>query len=168
MMRDRSTSVNPEPELDPRLDNVLFDVWLLSRATTALVDERLAPSDLDADEFAIYSVLRSTEGMTPSELAHWMAAPPTTVSSYVKRFESRGHVQRTTNPEDRRSYRLHLTDAGHRAHGAAAEHFLPLLRTVDERLGSTAATTHRRLRALHGIITGVATDEAPPPRSPSA
>ena len=155
MMRDRSTSVNPEPELDPRLDNVLFDVWLLSRATTALVDGRLGPSGLDSDEFAIYSVLRSTEGMTPSELPHWMAAPATTVSSYVKRFESRGHVERSTNPEDGRSYRVHLTDAGRSAHGAAAEHFLPLLGIVNERLGSSAATTHRRLRALHRAVTDV-------------
>ena len=133
-------------------------MWLLSRATTALVDQRLGPSGLDSDEFAIYSVLRSTEGMTPSELAHWMAAPATTVSSYVKRFESRGHVERSTNPEDGRSYRLHLTDAGHRAHAAAAEHFLPLLDIINGRLGSSAVTTHRRLRALHRAVTDVAAD----------
>jgi DNA-binding MarR family transcriptional regulator len=158
MMRDRTTHVKPEPALDSRLDNVLFDIWLLSRATTALLDERLASSELDSDEFAVYSVLRSTEGMTPTELAHWMAAPPTTVSSYVKRFESRGHIERVPNPDDGRSYRLRLTDAGRRAHGVASEHFLPVLSLVDEQVGSQAASTHRRLRALHGVVTALRQD----------
>jgi DNA-binding MarR family transcriptional regulator len=156
-MRDRTTSVNPDPVLDPRLDNVLFDVWLLSRATTALLDERLRPSGLDSDEFAIYSVLRSTEGMTPTELAHWMAAPTTTVSSYVKRFEARGHVERAANPADRRSYRVRLTGAGRGAHQAAAKHFLPVLAAINEEIGSQAAT-HRRLRALHRAVTAVVSD----------
>ena len=54
-----------------------------------------------------------------------MAAPATTVSSYVKRLEPRGHVERAPNPDDGRSYLLHLTDAGRVAHTDAAEHFLP-------------------------------------------
>jgi len=156
MMRDRTTSVNPEPVLDPRLDNVLFDVWLLSRATTALLDERLAGSGLDSDEFAIYSVLRSSEGMTPTELAHWMAAPTTTVSSYIKRFEARGHVERRPHPGDGRSYRLRLSGAGRRAHGKAADSFLPVLGQVNELIGRQADATHARLRGLHSAVAAVA------------
>ncbi len=151
MMRDRTRSVKPQA-LHEGLDNVLFDVWLVSRATTAMLDEALAPSGIDSDEFAIYSVLRSKEGMTPSELAHWMAAPPTTVSSYVKRFEARGHVRRSANPDDGRSYRLHLTEAGARAHARAGRLFLPVLESVNERLGPAAAKTHERLRALHDTV----------------
>ena len=153
-MRDRTTSVKPQA-LNEGLDNVLFDVWLVSRATTAMLDEALAPSGIDSDEFAIYSVLRSTDGMTPSELAHWMAAPTTTVSSYIKRFEGRGHVRRSANPDDGRWYRLHLTDAGTRAHGRAARLFVPVLASVNGRLGSAAAKTHERLRALHDIVLEV-------------
>ncbi len=119
-MRDRTTLVNPPPYTDGwerpvgvREDGttLLLDVWLVSRSTHGLLDEALAPAGLTADEFAVYSMLRgSEEGSTPSELAGWMAAPPTTVSSYVKRFEGRGHVERVPNPDDRRSYRLRLTD----------------------------------------------------------
>ena len=152
-MRDRSSSVKREvPELDGRLDNVLFDVWLVSRATTALLDDVLRPSGLDSDEFAIYSVLGSSEGMTPTELAHWMSAPSTTVSSYVKRFEARGHVERTPNPDDGRSYHLRLTATGRRAHRAAGQLFLPVLHRVVELIGSQAPDAHRRLRALHRAV----------------
>ncbi len=144
---------------DDRLGNVLFDVWLVSRATTALIDEALRPTGLDADEFAVYSVLAAGDGLTPTELADWMAAPPTTVSSYVKRFERRGHVQRIDNPDDRRSYRLRLTDAGRQAHGLAGARFLPVLDQVTDTIGAGAADTHRRLLALHRAVAAVELDD---------
>ena len=143
----------PAPRLDARLDNLLFDVWLVSRATTAVIDEAVRVSGLDADEFAVYSVLASTQGMTPTELAHWMAAPNTTVSSYVKRFERRGHVHRVPNPDDGRSYRVALTPEGSRAHQAAGALFLPLLDEVTRRVGRATADTHERLRKLHEVLT---------------
>jgi len=55
---------------------VLFDVWLVSRAVTGLLDRALEPSGLSADEFGVYSVLTSSDSMTPGELARWMSAPP--------------------------------------------------------------------------------------------
>jgi len=117
--------------------NVLFDLWLASRATNALLDAALEPAGLTADEFAIYSVLRSGP-MTPTELAGWMAAPLTTVSSYVKRFEVRGHVTRIVNHADRRSYRVALTAEGLAAHSDAGTRFLPVLDSVDAALGAGA------------------------------
>ncbi|MGI9615707.1 MAG: hypothetical protein ACR2QO_22535 [Acidimicrobiales bacterium] len=67
----------PEPSLNiaPGLGNVLFDVWLVSRAVHALVDDAIRSAELDADEYAVYSVLASGDPMTPTELARWMAAP---------------------------------------------------------------------------------------------
>lgn len=143
------------PDLHAGLSNVLFDVWLVSRAATALIDEAVKAAGLDADEFAVYSVLSSTTGMTPTELAHWMAAPATTVSSYVKRFERRGHVRKVAHPDDRRSYRVELTEAGRRAHQAAGELFLPTLQEVTRRVGAGAPDTHRRLRALHEVLAAM-------------
>lgn len=154
--RPRTGQVDPaDPtlELDDRLGNVLFDVWLVSRATTALIDDAIRVSGLNADEFAVYSVLASTDGMTPSELAHWMAAPATTVSSYVKRFEGRGHVRRVRNPDDGRSFRVQLTPEGRAAHLAAGELFRPVLEEVSRRVGRGVPDTHRRLRELHRAVT---------------
>ncbi len=143
-------------EVDPGLGNVLFDVWLVSRAVHALIDDAIRPSGLDADEFAIYSVLASRAAMTPSELADWMAAPPTTVSSYVKRFERRGHVRRVPNPEDRRSYRVELTATGREAHHAAGVLFRPALDHVDEVLEETVGDTRQRLLELRRVVDTLA------------
>ena len=148
----------PVAELDAGLGNVLFDVWLVSRATTALLEDAVRSSGLDADEFAIYSVLASTDGITPTELAHWMAAPATTVSSYVKRFEHRGHVRRIPNLDDRRSYRVQLTARGRSAHRDAGELFQPVLSEVNRRMGRHVSDTHRRLRTLHQAVTAVGVD----------
>src|SRR5262245_49034827 len=120
IVRDRSSSVKPvrqsEPDGEDQIrSTVLFDLWLAARAAIALLDDALAGTGLDAEDFAIYSVLRKGGAISPSELARWMSAPATTVSSHVKRLEGRGHVRKARNPTDGRSYRLELTASGRRA-----------------------------------------------------
>jgi DNA-binding MarR family transcriptional regulator len=150
IMRDRTSSVNPHPVESVRAEgtNVLFDVWLVSRAVTGQLDAALAPSGLTADEFGVYSVLTSTDSMTPTDLARWMSSPATTVSSTVKRLEARGHVVRERNPADGRSYVLRLTPAGHEAHQAAGARFLPVLDAVVEALGRREEPVRRALADL--------------------
>ena len=154
MVRARSSSVKGQTAAAVPDDgeNVLFSVWLVARATADLLDKALAASGLDADEFAVYSVLTSAPTLTPTELAKWMAAPPTTMSSYVKRFEARGHVVREPNPHDGRSYRLRLTDAGREAHRRAAELFTPALGTVVEALGDQEPTIRSALLTLRAAL----------------
>jgi DNA-binding MarR family transcriptional regulator len=132
--------------------NVLFTFWLTSRAVHGLLDEALAPAGLTADEFGVYSVLTRSDAMTPTELARWMSAPPTTVSSYVKRFEGRGHVARERNPDDGRSYLIKLTPAGRKAHRAAGVRFLPALDAVAASLGSREPTVKRGLENLKSAV----------------
>jgi DNA-binding MarR family transcriptional regulator len=153
-VRDRSNSVKRqiEDELHPGLDNVLFGVWLVSRSTTNLLDSVLRPSGLDADEFAVYSLLMSAEAVTPSSLARWMAAPPTTVSSYVKRMEARGHVERVMDAHDRRSYALRLTRAGRQAHNDGGALFLPVLRALSDALGTDEAKAHQALKSVRRAV----------------
>jgi DNA-binding MarR family transcriptional regulator len=142
----------------PTDSNVLFDVWLTSRATTALLDEALAGSGLTADEFAVYSVLQGGP-CTPTELATWMSAPLTTVSSYVKRFEQRGHVRRVANPDDGRSYRLQLTRKGSRAWERAGAAFLPALAAVRRGLGRDESSVAAALAMLQSALRAAATGD---------
>jgi DNA-binding MarR family transcriptional regulator len=160
-MRYRSNSVKGrEPATDGT--NVLFDVWLVSRATHGLLDAALAPSGLSADEFGIYSVLISAESMTPSELARWMSAPLTTMSSHVKRMEGRGHLRRERNPDDGRSYGLSLTAEGRRAHQAAGQRFLPALAQVVAALGPREIDVRQALASLRTALEAVHADGASP------
>ncbi len=146
-MSEPGTPTRPGP------GNVLFDLWLAARAATARIDEATRAAGLDADEFAVYSVLAATGGMTPSELARWMAAPATTVSSYATRFTRRGHLERVANPRDGRSHLLRLTDRGRAAHRAAGELFEPVLEEVEGHLGPLAPAVRRHLDALREALT---------------
>lgn len=152
--RDRRASGGGHPvdQVGEAGTNVLFDVWLVSRGTSGLLDAALASTALTGDEFGIYSVLTSAEALTPSELARWMSAPPTTVSSYVKRLEQRGHVVREPNPDDGRSYRIRLTPEGRRVHRAAGAAFLPVLERVVVALGRDEPAVRSALGALRGAL----------------
>lgn len=162
-MRNRSKSVkgsspddHPVTAVAPEGTNVLFDVWLVMKATVGVLDAALAPSGLTSDEFGVYSVLTSSEAMTPTELSRWMWAPPTTVSSYVKRFEARGHLVRAPNPADGRSSVLRLTPEGRAAHRAAAACFAPVLERVSGALGDQEHDVRGSLAALRQALDGVA------------
>lgn len=113
---------------------LLFDIWVVANSTRALLDRVLRPSGLTAEEFALYSALRSRDGTTPTQLAALMGLPPTTVSSVVGRLESRGHIQRFPNPPDARSYQIRLTPAGRATHKAATKLFAPVLGEVQDAL----------------------------------
>jgi DNA-binding MarR family transcriptional regulator len=159
VVRARSTPVkglNAAEVRDEDVD-VTFMVWLTSRATADLLDAALAPAGLDGDEFAIYSVLTASGSITPTELARWMAAPPTTVSSYVKRLEARGHVRREPNPADRRSYRLSLTPEGRRTHRTAVTLFTPLRTRVAAGLGEGEDSVRAALVALRTVLDEIRT-----------
>src|SRR3954463_12279971 len=151
IVRDRSSSVKAD---DP--SNVLFDTWLAARAASALLDSALAGPGLDAEDFAVYSVLRQAGEISPGELARWMSAPATTVSSHVKRLVARGHVRQVPHPEDGRSYRITLTDAGQHAHTTAGRHFLPALTAVEAALPQPAGDVQQALRDLHAAIDAAA------------
>jgi DNA-binding MarR family transcriptional regulator len=157
MVRHRSNDVKglSVSEIDEQDVDVLFLVWLTARATSDLLDSALAPSGLTGDEYAIYSVLAAGPSITPTELARWMAAPLTTVSSYVKRFQARGHVTREPNPDDRRSYRIRLTPAGRRTHRTAATLFALVRAHVTTALGPDHEQVHGTLLSLRAVLDRV-------------
>ncbi len=160
MVRARSTSVKPLSAAEVRDATVdtLFLVWIVSRSTEDLLDTALAPAGLTGDEFAIYSVLSASPGITPSELSRWMAAPATSVSSYVKRLEARGHLDRQAHPSDRRSYRIRLTAAGEREFEAGAALFGPVRDRVIETLGGQDDAVREALLTVRGVVDTVRGD----------
>jgi len=159
-MRSRTTAVKPLSAQEIRKEGVdpLFGVWLAARSTENLLDRVLAPAAVTGEEFAIYSVLAASPGITPSELSRWMAAPPTSVSSYVKRIEGRGHLIRRPHPSDRRSYLIHLTASGKRTHQAAATLFTPLRTSVIESLADQDVPVREALLLLRGIVDDLRAD----------
>ena len=80
-----------------------------------MVDAPLTP-----EEYAVYSVIFDEGPHAPTELARRTGMPPTSMSHFVRAMLERGHAERAPSPEDRRSYRIVLTDAGLRAHASSS------------------------------------------------
>jgi DNA-binding MarR family transcriptional regulator len=102
--------------------SMLFDVFVLNQRLRALLSRALSESELKADEYAVYSVLFEHGSLTATQMAGLTAMPVTTMLDYVRTMTARGHVRRTRNPADLRSYLLSLTPDGlatHRRTGAA-------------------------------------------------
>ena len=100
----------------------MFELSLLQREVSQLLDLELERSGLSAEDFAVYSAL--ARGLTrPGDIAGFLHFPPTTVSSVIRRLASRGHVSYEIDDADRRARRVTLTSAGRDAHNEATRLF---------------------------------------------
>ncbi len=157
MVRARSTSVNSAVGAELRHEDVdtLFLVWLAARPTEALVDATLAPAELTGDEYALMSVLEARTTATPTDLVRWMGAPPTSVSSHLKRLEARGHITRSANPDDRRSTLIQLTPAGRQVRARAAALFGPVCEEVAQGLAGRVDEVRDALLRVREVVDDV-------------
>src|SRR5215208_430035 len=67
---------------------------------------------LEASELAALEHLQAAGPMTQKHLAERLSMSPGAVTAMIDRLESRGYVERTPNPEDRRSALVVITKAG--------------------------------------------------------
>ena len=107
---------------DSRL-SLLFELYAASRASSELIHAAMADAPLTPEEYAVYSVIFDEGPHAPTELARRAGMPPTSMSHFVRAMLERGHAERAPSPEDRRSYRIVLTEAGLRAHAASSRAF---------------------------------------------
>ncbi|GAA2391898.1 MarR family winged helix-turn-helix transcriptional regulator [Nonomuraea africana] len=100
-------------------------------------------------EFVALDVLADQDGLSQQDLSERLGLNRTLMVRLIDTLEEAGHVTRTRNPLNRRSYVLRLTDSGHQALGemrkAAAAHDAQVtaVLTPDER---------RRLNELLGTL----------------
>ena len=67
---------------------------------------------LEASELAALEHLQAAGPMTQKRLGERLSMSPGAVTAMIDRLESRGYVERTPNPEDRRSALVRITKAG--------------------------------------------------------
>jgi DNA-binding MarR family transcriptional regulator len=127
--------------------SLLFDIWLLTGLTSNLLDGILAETELNGDDFGMYSLLRRYGPATPSQIHRWTGQRPTTVSAHLRRLEARGHITRSANPADGRSHQVGLSAAGEAAHDKATEPFLAAMHLLRARF--VPDTVRERLVVQH-------------------
>jgi DNA-binding MarR family transcriptional regulator len=136
--------------------SVLFDLWLINHLLSDALDGVLTEhSGLNGEEFGFYSLLRRFGPLPSGQISRWTAMRPTTVSTWVRRLQQRGHVEQRSNPADGRSRLVSLTAAGEDAHAVAAETFFAATRTLSAALGPEEQRQRISLQRLDAALREV-------------
>lgn len=102
-------------------DKPLSLVHMLSnRISRAFFDEVETKFGVSLAEWRVILTLVSEPGVSGADITNRWAMEKMAVNRAVQRLVDAGHVARTRDPEDRRSYRLTLTAKGTRLHDKIA------------------------------------------------
>jgi MarR family transcriptional regulator, organic hydroperoxide resistance regulator len=93
---------------------VWFRFVRLNRRVVSQMTARLKAIGLSVPQFDLLSTLTEREGISQSDLAERLYVTKGNVSGLVDRLVDAGMVERRAIAGDRRSYALHLTEAGRR------------------------------------------------------
>ncbi len=99
--------------------NLLLQTYIVGQLVGGLLAEDMTAGELLPSEYAVQSVIGAFGPIMPSELAQMIGMPATTLSAHLRRFSERGHLDRTPNPRDGRSYLVTLSAKGRAAVEAA-------------------------------------------------
>ena len=91
--------------------------FLLAKAyqrACALYKEKFGSYDLTPQQFGLLRFLWEEDGITQVELSSRSQIDRTTIGGLIDKLEQSGLLKRLPHPEDRRAYRISLTEAGKR------------------------------------------------------
>ncbi len=91
---------------------LIFQLVETSRVMRAYVDQRARQRGTTRAQWGVISRLRRNEGMSQSELAELLDIQPISVTRMIDRLQQQNLVERRPDAQDRRAYRLYLTDEG--------------------------------------------------------
>lgn len=121
--------------------------------------EHLAPTGLTPAHAGLLRAVAADEGRSQQAVASRLGLLPSRLVALVDELERDGLLERHRNPQDRRHYALHLTDAGRarmREIGrVATEHGADFLAPLDDAERATLAHLLTRLATHHGLSPGV-------------
>lgn len=107
--------------------------FLLAKAyqrACALFKEEFERHDLTPQQFGLLAFLWQQDGITQAELSARSQIDRTTMGGLIDRLEKEGLVARTTHPDDRRAYRICLTERGK----GLRDELIPLGSAVQDRI----------------------------------
>jgi DNA-binding MarR family transcriptional regulator len=132
---------------------VAGSAFLLTQIGTHAAQEfaaRVAELDLTPPQAGLLRAIAAGPGRSQQALAQHLGTPATRLVALVDGLEQRGLVERRRNPDDRRLYAVHLTEAGRRFMAQLAR----VAREHDEALLAGLKPDERA--QLHNLLTRVA------------
>jgi MarR family transcriptional regulator, organic hydroperoxide resistance regulator len=96
----------------PIRENMSFVLAKVCKAHRAYVGALLAEYGLHVGQEMVLLELWQEDGLRGGELALRLGVEPPTVTKMLRRLEGCGLVERSQDPADARSFRVHLTEKG--------------------------------------------------------
>jgi DNA-binding MarR family transcriptional regulator len=129
-----------------RKRELLTTIVNVARLIRTEADKRARAHGMTRAQWSILLRLQEQPGLLQKELAELLEVEPITVARLIDRLEGRAMVERRPDPNDRRCWRLHLTDASR-----------PLLGEVNEQLDDVARILCDGLSddEVDGVFTGM-------------
>ena len=93
-------------------DTLPFEIAETAHALRRAFDRRVAPLGVTRAQWRALAWLARQPGLRQVDLADHLDVEPITLCRIVDRLEEAGLVERRRDSEDRRAWRLHLTDKG--------------------------------------------------------
>jgi DNA-binding MarR family transcriptional regulator len=87
-------------------------VDLVAKKLTRLQRQQIVGAELTPSQYSVLNLLWQRDGRQFNELASACCCSPSTITGVVDTLERKGLVARESNPEDRRSLLVRLTDEG--------------------------------------------------------
>jgi DNA-binding MarR family transcriptional regulator len=153
------------PDGDARSTEILTSLVRLGGSVLAELDRAIYESfEVPQPVITALAVIEGADGpLTPTEIADRMLVPSATMTATLDTLESRGWVERSPNPADRRSILVSATAEGR----AAADQFLPGIRKVEVALVSALSPRERdQFLVMLGKLLARAADVAAEPPIP--
>ena len=121
--------------------------------------QRLGRVQLAPRHAGILRLLNSNPATTQQALAATLNMVPSQLVAVVDEMEERGLIERRTNPDDRRSYALHITEKGRSTlqeiGGIAREHAQALLAALSQEEQTQLGELLQRVADQQGLTRGV-------------
>lgn len=140
------------PDQRPFFGSVGFMLSQLGYVTSRRFAELLAPFQLEPRQFAMLRYIASREGGSQQAIGEALQIPASRMVALVDDLEGRGLLERRANPNDRRTYAVYLTPAGH----ALCAEALAVATAHEQRI--TEALTPAQRTSLLRLLNRVAAD----------
>jgi len=154
MARPRTTNLSSEPTAE-----LAFLLSQVGAHASLRFADRLVPLNLKPPHVGILGILEQADGLSQQALGEKLGVFPSRLVALIDELEGRGLVERRDSPTDRRSYALHLTDAGREAFRQIGrigrEHLDALCAALNESERVQLAGFLRRIAAQQQLTPGV-------------
>ncbi len=106
------------------------NVSAIYRTAVKRLNKRLSEDRISFSQFSILRAIGKFGPMPMSKLSEHMLVAPANITGLVDRMERKGYVERTRDQQDRRLFKIELTEKGRRTYEVISEQFWIYVRHV--------------------------------------